>query len=181
METTWLLALGVVLLVLVVGLSVRQRLATRPPERTAPVETPPPGAATPRRVRGELLLDDPRLGVLEFNNDALWRGTSLDFGGVDICVHVPGSPTGPAASAHALALRAVELAIDLTERGRAMVAEELRRRGRAAEELRPYELAVEAADGKVVGYLWYEVEMFDGEIGVSSADGWQTLAVQIVE
>jgi hypothetical protein len=182
MGMTWLLAVGVVLLVIVVGLSLLQRRAAAPPpRRPTPGELPPSGTPTPDRVRGELRVDDPDLGVLGYDNDRLWQGDSLDFDGTPILVQLPGDRSGPSATARPVVIAATAQARELWARGRDVVTAELRRRGNPDDDVEPYELAVDTTDGKVIGYLWYSVDTFAGEIGVSSRDGWRTLALEVIE
>ena len=119
--------------------------------------------------------------MLAFNDDRLWEGDSLDFDGVPIITELQGDANGVHPAARAIAVRGRHDARALGARGRAVVAAELTRRGVAADDVEPFELAVDIEEGRPVAFLWYEADAFDGTIGVSSRDGWTTLTLEVVE
>ena len=172
-----LLVIAVVLLVLVVGLAVLQRRASAPASRGASPSSPP--SAPPA---GDLQIDDPILGVLTFNNDnALWEGDSFEFDGIPVLLELSGDVHGPSAAARALVQAAIAQP-GLHARGRDIVRAELVTRGVDTDDVEAYQIAVDNSEtGAVTGYVWYNVETFDGEIGVSSADGWRTLTLEVIE
>ncbi|BCS35696.1 hypothetical protein TBR22_A49300 [Luteitalea sp. TBR-22] len=180
-----LLILGVLLLVIVGVLSLLQRRTQV--DHTTRGGTPPvgppqaPEPAGPRRVRNETQLEDPRLGVLVFNDDRLWQTDSLDFDGIPIVAELQGDAQGLHPAARRIAVAACDDAKRLWARGRELVAAELQRRGQPTDDIEPYELAVDVEDGEPVGFLWYVAGDFRGEIGVSSRDQWQTLSLEVIE
>jgi hypothetical protein len=184
-----MLVVAILALVIVVGLTLLQRRASADPapRRAAPAPPPPsepPPAGLPRgpsRVKNDLQLDDPILGVLTFNDNALWEGDSFEFDGIPVLLELSGDAHGPYASVRALVQAAIAQP-DLHARGRDIVRAELVTRGVDTDDVEAYEIAVDSSEtGAVIGFVWYNVETFDGEIGVSSTDGWRTLTLEVVE
>ncbi len=81
------------------------------------------------------------------------------------------TPTGPDAAAPEYVTTALAQQADLDARARVVVVEEARRRGFAATQVEAYELMVGPDDDDALsGYLWFDVDDFEVELGVSSAD-----------
>lgn len=191
MEISPLLAVGVVLLVVVGGLALWQRVTQAAhPDRSRAASTPtvpspslvagadglPGGSASrPRRV-------DEVFGPITFDGQELWeREEDLEFAGTTVVLELTAGPDGPGDTHRAIVRTAVAEGRALEARARAIVEAELRRRGIALDDLEVYELAAGLDDeDRVAGYLWYSAD-FSGEIGVSSIDLWRTLELEVVE
>ena len=180
-----LLSIAIVVLVLVMGLAWWQRRATvdasaRSP-RSEPRATPPlsdavdvgaPDARPPA-------VHDQVLGRLLYG-DTLWEGEDeIAFANTTVCIEIAGGPEGPTDRAREIVRTALGRQADLDARARAMLAAALPDIGHAGASLTPFSIATrEDEQHQVVGVIWYEIGDLDGEIGVASADSWQTLTIE---
>jgi hypothetical protein len=179
-----LLAVAIVLLVIVVGLTLLQRRTqAQPPTRrldtspAAPPPTPPPA----RPVRAPDLYTDPLLGPMSHDGDLWMAEDDLVLGDIAVLVEISGTIDGPTEEDREF-VRAALARADLEPRARAMVQAELARRGISADGITIYELAVGPDDDGVrSGYIWYNVPDLMAEIGVKSTDHWRTLTLEVVE
>ena len=184
MDMTVLLVIGVVLLVIVGGLSLLQRrsvaplpTSTRPPSPLPAVDALPSPAAP---GTGRKAWHDPVLGTLTFDDDDLWSGDDeLAFGAHDVCAEITAGPSGPDAEQVAVA-RAAITRDDVEPRARAAVREALQARGIEAPTFLAYRVhAGRAAQHRVVGSVDYASDLYAGDITVITLDEWRTLRVQL--
>lgn len=182
-----LLAVAIVLLVLVVGLTLVQRRsqAQSPSPRRNPMPPSPPPApeepefATSAPTISSGIRSDPVMGAISFYHGTWTTEADVNFHGSLILVEIDGSPDGPTHDDHEI-VKAALATSDLDARGRALVVAELERRGEDVNGLIPSSLSVGPdEDGVLHGVLWYDAPKFLGEIGVKSADHWQTLTLVV--
>lgn len=194
MELSPLLVVGIVLLVLVVALSLRQR--SQQVDRTAggptnsphgasggrPAVVPPgPAAASAGDAASKYVFSkDELLGEISFI-DGLWTADDdVPFADTTVFVEVQGHRAGLTDAQRELLRLALKYPRDLDGRAREVIQRELDRQGIADTKMELYELAVHPRDdGPEAGFLWYEVEA-GREMGVSSTDGWKTLRLEAV-
>lgn len=190
MELSPLLIVGLVLLLVVAGLALWQRMqqvdpavggraVARPgagPELSSPPAAPLDG--DPPLIS----LADPVIGAITFD-DGLWTtDEDVAFGETTVIVEVTGSADGITDAQRDIVGAALTGAHDLDRRARALINQELARQGIGESEMDTYELALRPdPDGRETAYLWYDVEESDREMGVSSTDRWRTLKLEILE
>jgi hypothetical protein len=179
-----LLAVAIVLLVIVVGLTLLQRRAQVNPqavrrETPSSAQPPPEPPATAPGTETDIRTD-PVLGVIGFNDGTWMTETDLVLGDSLVLVEVHGTIDGPTDTDRQI----VEAALaqpDLDARARALVIAELERRREDANDVVMYSLVVRPDDtGVRHGFLWYDAPEFIGEIGVKSSDRWRTLTLEVV-
>ncbi len=180
-----LLALALVALAIVVGLTLLQRRAHAQPRGVGPSPglpaSPPSQGPTSSEVHPGLV--DPVLGSMTYDGHHSW---SIDedpaFAGTTVIVEIAGGPDGPDADAREYVTKALAQQADLDARARVVVIEEARRRGFSATQVEAYELMVGPDDDDALsGYLWFDVDDFEVELGVSSADAWRTLRLETLD
>jgi hypothetical protein len=189
MELSPLLIAGVVLLVVVLGLALWQR--RQQVDRTAGVRAAGDLAAVSgghavadvsKAESQHLFAKDDLLGAMEYYEGAWTAEDEVAFGDTTVNVEVHGSTAGLTGAQRDLLRRAIESSHDLDRRAREVIQRELARRGIHDTTMEPYELAVRPRqDGREAGFVWYEVEHADREMGVSSSDGWRTLEVETLD
>lgn len=181
-----MLAVALVLLVIVVGLTLMQRRAptdasgTRPlpPPPTPPRRSPPPSPAVPVP---SARIDDAELGSLEFDGFDAWETDAFAFDGRPVLLEVTGDRSGPSSAARAMAIAARSVP-DLIARATALVTAELRRRGEPDPDVEIQQIVVETSPSAgLAGYVWFASATLDGEIGVYSTDDWRTLTLEVIE
>lgn len=177
-----LLAVAVVLLVIVVGLTLLQRrVHAQPGPLPSGAKAPDPVPARPNPTRSLEVRTDPVLGVMSFDGDMWMAEDDLTLGDTAVLVEISGTIDGPTDADRAY-VRAALAQSDLDLRAQALVLPELARRGIDASGMSIYELAVGPDDeGVLSGYIWYNVPDFMAEIGVKSTDHWRTLTLEVVE
>ena len=187
MEISPLLVVGIVLLVAILGLSLWQR--SQQVDRTAGRQTSngAPGAAS----RGHDTADatepesqfvfsrDDLLGVIEYDEGVWTADDEQPFAGTTVIVEVHGDRSGLTEAQREILTLALKYPRDLDGRAREVIQRELDRQGITEGTMEAYELTVRTGDdGRDVGFLWYDVEEADREMGVSSIDGWKTLQLE---
>lgn len=182
---TLLLAVAIALLAIVVWLTWIQRRAQvstqgaqRPasPARVASPSLPEPRA--PAQARTFDVRTDPVLGVICFDDGFWTTEEDLDLSGTKVEVQVIGSIDGPTTADQGIVTAALARP-DLVARAQALVVAELTRRECDAS-ASPFRLDVGPGDDGVLrGALWYDAPDLLVEIGVTSADHWQTLTLVV--
>ena len=181
-----LLAVAIVLLVLVVGLTLLQRRSQaqpRPPQDPMPPLPPPapeaPEFETSAPTMPSGIRSDPVVGAISFYDGTWMTEADVNFHGSLILVEIAGSPDGPTHDDHEI-VKAALATRDLDARGRALVVAELERRGEDVDGLIPCSLSVRPDEtGLLHGFLWYDAPEFLGEIGVKSPDHWRSLTLVV--
>jgi hypothetical protein len=184
-----LLIVGLVLLLVVAGLALWQRMQQVEPAGGRPVARPAavsePSSPTGEPFDGDpplISVTDPVIGAITFD-DGLWTtDEDVPFGDTTVIVEVTGSADGITDAQRDIVGAALTGAHDLDRRARALINQELARQGIGESEMDTYELALRPdANGRETAYLWYDVEESDREMGVSSTDRWRTLKLEILD
>lgn len=187
-----LLAVAIVLLVLVVGLTLLQRRGqtdTHRPRRGPMPPAPPPAPDVPELADPPAseppsatdVRSDPVVGTIGYFDGIWMTENDLNLHGAQVMVEITGTVAGPTNEDHEI-VKAALARPDLDERARPLVAAELERRGEELIGLVPYSMAVRPDEhGVRHGYLWYDTASFLGEIGVKSADHWRTITIAVEE
>lgn len=182
---TLLLAVGIALLTIVVWLTWIQRRAqipsqgARQPASPARVASPSaPESSAPAQARTFDVRTDPVLGVICFDDGFWTTEEDLDLSGTKVEVQVTGSIDGLTTADQGIVTAALARP-DLVARAQALVVAELTRRG-CDVSASPFRLDVgPGGDGILRGALWYDAPDLLVEIGVTSADHWQTLTLEV--
>ena len=191
MELSPLLILGVVLLVVVVGLSLWQSAQQVDRSGAAGPVAASGGAARPAAAATDAadqkgpspFSTDPLLGDVYFDDEGgVWSADhEREFGDTTVNVEVHGKQPGLTDAQRDILRAALDQHRDLDARARALIRQELDRQGIGETTMEAYELSVRRReDGREAGFVWYDVEKSDREMGVSSTDGWETLRLEIL-
>ena len=179
-----LLAVAIVLLVLVVGLTLLQRRGQVQPHAVHRKSSPPPAPPEPPDTSPSemtAIKADPLLGTIGFHSGGWMTDTDLNLHGTLVLVEIAGSIDGPTNADHEI-VRAALATPDLETRARALVIAELERRRVGVNDVSAYSLAVRPdEDGVLHGFLWFAAEEFLGDIGVKSADMWRKITLEVEE
>ncbi len=184
MDMTVLLVVGIVLLVLVAGLSLAQRRSAAPSPPSRPVSGPSPPTQPVAHAGGSRpnTWHDPVLGTLTFDGGTLWSGQDdLTFGADAVQASIAAGADGPGPEQAAVG-RAAFTRDDVEPRAREAVAEALRARGVLTPVFvaRSVHVGRDAA-GRIVGSVDYDTDQFEGDVAVITHDAWRTLRAELDE
>ena len=189
MESSPLLIVGVLLLVVVLGLSLWQR--SQQVDRTGAGRSAPGGAvasaspaapaavATAKPDSSYAFVRDDLLGVLDWDEGVWNADDNAAFADTEVIVEIHADKSGFTNAQREIVRTALASSHDLDERARALIGQQLQRDGITDMTMEAYELTVRHRDdGLEAGFVWYDVAKADREMGVSSADGWKTLRLE---
>lgn len=181
-----LLAVAIVLLVLVGGLALLQRRQTRDLSQGPAVAAPPsrPAVAVaesdPESDPDWPFKDDPVLGSLMFDHEAMWSG-DVTIGGVALELFLRAGREGPG-ERHREWVQAAQARGDgLLSEARTKLAEALVRRGVDLQDPTVQELHVgPEADGVFEGRLVFDPDHDDLDgVFVQTTDAWRTVEARV--
>ena len=181
-----LLAVAILLLVLVVGLTLAQRrqtsdLSARQRGADAAPSAPPPSAdGDPEHDPDWPFKEDPVLGSLMFDREDLWSG-ELAIGELDVELFLRAGREGPGDRHRQWVQAAQQRGDGLLNEARGKLAAALAQRGIALEDLSPEELHLGPdADGAFEGRLVFDPDHDDLDAAyVRSTDTWRTVEARV--